>query len=155
MPPDPHVNLAEEPPSTSTPGRPEDPAPGDTTFMMGVLREPTSRVRVLSQVMRIGRRPDNDLIIFDPGVSEQHAELRRTPAGRYLIIDVGSRNGTYVNGTRVSRQELKEGDIIAIGPATFRLADGELTEYLAGSALVQLHRTEPADGTQPSCGGTS
>jgi hypothetical protein len=50
---------------------------------------------------------------------------------------VGSHNGTYVNGTRVSQQELKEGDIIAIGHATFRLAGGELIEYLA--ALIH-HR---------------
>jgi ABC transport system ATP-binding/permease protein len=155
MAPDPHVNPAEEPPPTSAPSRSKYPAADCTTFMPGVLRDPASRVRIQPQVMRIGRRPDNDIIIFDPGVSEHHAELRRTPAGRYLIIDAGSRNGTYVNGTRVSQQELNEGDIIAIGHAAFRLADGELTECLACSDLVQLHRREAADGTQPSCGGTS
>jgi pSer/pThr/pTyr-binding forkhead associated (FHA) protein len=91
---------------------------------------PASRVRIQSPVMRIGRRPDNDIIVSDLGVSAQHAELRRTPTGRYSIIDVGSHNGTYVNGTRVNQQELKEGDIIAIGHATFRLAGGELIEYV-------------------------
>jgi pSer/pThr/pTyr-binding forkhead associated (FHA) protein len=98
--------------------------------MPGVLREPTSRVRIQTQVMRIGRRPDNDIIVSDLGVSKQHAELRRSPAGRYSIIDVGSHNGTYVNDTRVNQQELNEGDIIAIGHATFRLAGGELIEYV-------------------------
>jgi pSer/pThr/pTyr-binding forkhead associated (FHA) protein len=53
----------------------------------------------------------------------------RRPAG-YSIIDVGSHTGTFVNGTRVTQQEVKEGDIIAIGHATFRLADGELIEYV-------------------------
>ncbi len=91
---------------------------------------PTARVYIQSPVMRIGRRPDNDIIVPDPGVSKQHAELRRTPAGRYSIIDLGSHSGTYVNGTRVNQQELKEGDIIAIGHATFRLAGGELIEYV-------------------------
>jgi ABC transport system ATP-binding/permease protein len=114
MPPDQHVNPAEEPTPTSTPGQPEDPAAGGPTFMPGMAR--------------IGRGPDNDIIVLDLGVSKQHAELRRTPAGRYSIIDLGSHNGTYVNGTRVSQQELNEGDIIAIGHATFRLADGELIE---------------------------
>jgi pSer/pThr/pTyr-binding forkhead associated (FHA) protein len=98
--------------------------------MPGVLRDPASRVRIQPQVRRIGRRPDNDIVVSDLGVSKHHAELRRTPAGRYSIIDLGSHNGTYVNGTRVSQQELNEGDIIAIGHATLRLAGGELVEYV-------------------------
>ncbi len=102
MPSDQHVNPAEEP-SLS---RPEGPP-----------------------VTRIGRRPDNDIVVSDLGVSKQHAELRRTPAGRYSIIDLGSHRGTYVNGARVSHQELNDGDIIAIGKATFRLAGGTLIEY--------------------------
>jgi hypothetical protein len=107
--------------------------------MPGVLREPTSRVRIASQVVRIGRRPGNDTIVSDLGVSKQHAELRRSPAGRYSIIDLGSHEGTYVNGTRVSQQELNEGDIIAIGhTATFRLAGGELIEYADGGADGEL-----------------
>ena len=128
MPPDQHVNPAEEPPSTSSPSRPEVSAGDDTAFMPGVLREPASRVRIQSRAMRIGRRPDNDIVIADLGVSKQHAELRRTPTGSYSIIDLGSHDGTYVNGTRVSQQELKEGDIIAIGHVTFRLVGGELIE---------------------------
>jgi len=130
MPPDQHVDPAEEPSSTSSPTRPEDPAADGTTFIPGVLREPASRVRIQPQVRRIGRRPDNDIIVSDLGVSKQHAELRRTPTGCYLIIDLGSHNGTFVNGTRVTQQELNEGDIIAIGHATFRLAGGVLVEYV-------------------------
>jgi hypothetical protein len=131
MPPDQHVNPAEEPSSTSAPGRPADPAAEGTTLMPGVLREPASRIRIQPQVMRIGRRPDNDIIVVsDLGVPKQHAELRRTPAGRYSIIDVGSHTGTFINGTPVTQQELKEGDIIAIGHATFRLVGGELIEYV-------------------------
>jgi hypothetical protein len=79
---------------------------------------------------RIGRHPGNDIIVMELGVSKQHAELRRTPAGRYTITDLGSHNGTYVNGTRVSQQDLNEGDVIAIGQATFRLVGGELTGYV-------------------------
>jgi ABC transport system ATP-binding/permease protein len=130
MPPDQHVNPAEEPSPTSSPSRPKDSAADGTTFMPGVLRDPSSRVRIQIQVMRIGRRPDNDIIVSDVSVSEQHAELCRSPTARYSIIDLGSHNGTYVNGTRVSQQELKEGDIIAIGRATFRLAGGELIEHV-------------------------
>jgi pSer/pThr/pTyr-binding forkhead associated (FHA) protein len=129
MPSDQHVNPAEEPSSTPSPGRPADPAADGTTFLPGVLRDPASLVRIQPQVRRIGRGPDNDIIVSELGVSKHHAELRRSPTGRYLITDVGSHNGTYVNGTRVTQQELKEGDIIAIGHATFRLAGGELIAY--------------------------
>jgi ABC transport system ATP-binding/permease protein len=131
MPPDQHVNPAEEP----SPSRPKDPAANDTTFMAGVLREPTSRVRIQSRVIRIGRHPDNDIIVSDPQVSEHHAELRRTPAGGYTLTDLGSRDGTYVNGTRVNQQQITEDDIIAIGHAvTVRLSVGQLIEYLDGSS---------------------
>jgi hypothetical protein len=138
MPPDQHVNPADEPSSTSSPSRPKEPAADGTTFSPGVLREPTSRVRIQSRVMRIGRRPDNEMVIADLSVSKQHAELRRTPAGRYSIIDLGSHDGTFVNGTRVSQQELNEGDIIAIGHATFRLAGGELIEFVDDGADGEL-----------------
>jgi hypothetical protein len=139
MPPDQHVNLAGEPSPASLPSGPEDPAAGGTAFSPGVLREPASRVRIGSQVMRIGRSPGSDIIVTDLGVSKHHAELRRSPDGRYSITDLGSHNGTYVNGTRVSQQEVKEGDIIVIGhQAAFRLEGGELTGYASGGADGKL-----------------
>ena len=154
MPPDPPVNPAEEPSSASSPTRPEDRVP-HATFTPGVLREPTSRVRIQTQVRRIGRGPDNDIVVMDLGVSKQHAELRRTPAGRYSVIDLGSHGGTYVNGTRISQQELNEGDVVAMGHATFRLAGGELIEYardgadeelLAGTVVTRLERWLELEG---------
>ena len=116
-------------------------ASGDTTFMPGVLREPTSRIRIQqSTVVKIGRRPDNDVVISDLGVSKTHAELRRSPTGQYSIIDLGSHNGTYVNGARVNQAELNDEDIIAIGHSTFRLVGGELIEYVDdGHATFEAH----------------
>jgi ABC-type multidrug transport system ATPase subunit len=116
-------------------------AAGDTTFMPGVLREPTSRIRIQqSQVIKIGRRPDNDVVVSDLGVSKTHAELRRSPTGQFSIIDLGSHNGTYVNGARVNQAELREEDIIAIGHSTFRLVGGELIEYVDdGRATFEAH----------------
>jgi ABC transport system ATP-binding/permease protein len=58
-------------------------------------------------------------------------EGRKMTIGRYQVIDLGSHNGTYVNGVRVDQAELNDGDIIAIGHATFRLAEGELVEDVA------------------------
>ena len=90
--------------------------------------------------MKIGRRPDNDIVVSDLGVSKNHAELRQTPTGRYQIIDLGSHNGTFVNGARVNQAELSDNDIIAIGHATFRLTGGELIEYVDdGRATFEAH----------------
>jgi ABC transport system ATP-binding/permease protein len=119
------------------------PRADDTTFMPGVDRQPTSRLRLQSKVMSIGRRPDNDIVVADLGVSKQHAELRLSPTGRYSIIDLNSHNGTFVNGSRVNQQELDENDLIAIGHATFRLAGGELIEYVDdGRATFEAHELQ-------------
>jgi ABC-type multidrug transport system ATPase subunit len=132
--------TAPERPQAPAPDRGFEPHPMDTTFMPGVLREPTSKVRIQSKVMKIGRRPDNDIVVPDLGVSKQHAELRLSPTGRYQIIDLGSHNGTFVNGTRVNQAELKDDDIIAIGHATYRVAGSELIEYVdEGRATFEAH----------------
>jgi len=106
------------------------PDRADQTHLPSVDRRPTARMPLPAQVMRIGRTPDNDLVVSDLGVSRKHAELRKSQTGRYQIIDLGSHNGTYVNGSRVEQAEVSEEDIIGIGHATFRLADGELREYV-------------------------
>ena len=78
-----------------------------------------------SRALRIGRAPDNDVVVLDPGVSRYHAELRNV-AGRYRIVDLASHNGTFVNGGRATDAPLSEGDIVGIGPARFRLSGQEL-----------------------------
>jgi ABC-type multidrug transport system ATPase subunit/pSer/pThr/pTyr-binding forkhead associated (FHA) protein len=105
--------------------------PDSATSRPGVDREPTSRISLrAAKVIKIGRRPDNDIVVADLGVSKQHAELRMSPTGRYQILDLGSHNGTYVNGTQVNQAELTENDIVSIGHATFRLVGGVLQEYI-------------------------
>ena len=87
-------------------------------------------MRAPAQVMRIGRAPDNDLVIADLGVSRHHAELRHTGGGHYEIVDLDSHNGTFVNGQRVSSARMTEQDVVAIGRATFRLVGDELREFI-------------------------
>jgi predicted ester cyclase len=79
--------------------------------------------------IRIGRVPDNDIVLADLDVSRHHAELRRNPDGSFEIIDLGSHGGIYVNGKRIRRTMLTEQDSISIGHATFRLSGGELHQY--------------------------
>ena len=80
--------------------------------------------------MRIGRTSGNDLVLSDLEVSRNHAELRRSPAGSYEIIDLGSANGTYVNGQQISAAVLTENDLVSIGHSTFRLKGDELRQYI-------------------------
>jgi len=92
-------------------------------------REPSVIRRLPTKVLRIGRAPDNDIVISDLSVSRYHAELRRT-ASAYQIVDLDSHNGTFVNGQQVGSAPLTEGDIVGIGPSTFRLSGTELQEFV-------------------------
>ena len=92
-------------------------------------REPSVIRQLPTKTLRIGRAPDNDIVISDLSVSRNHAELRRSGV-TYQIVDLGSHNGTYVNGQRVSAAPLTEGDIVGIGPSTFRLSGNELQEFV-------------------------
>ena len=62
----------------------------------------------------IGRRPDNDLSIDNLGVSGQHAKIELLKGG-YFVTDLGSTNGTLVNGRRIGSQWLRDGDVITVG----------------------------------------
>lgn len=64
-------------------------------------------------VVNIGRRLDNQLIIDDPRVSRNHAQLR-TIKGRFVVFDLNSTGGTFVNGQRTSQSVLYPGDVISL-----------------------------------------
>jgi pSer/pThr/pTyr-binding forkhead associated (FHA) protein len=75
--------------------------------------------------IQIGKGPRNDIVIADPAVSTAHAMVR-LEGSVYTINDIGSRNGTFVNGERVAEsRQLNHGDVIGIGLSklTFRMGD--------------------------------
>src|SRR5262249_16032002 len=90
--------------------------------------EPSVIRQLPTKVLRSGRAPDNDIVVSDLSVSRNHAELRRTASG-YQIVDLDSHNGTFVNGQQIGSAPLAEGDIVGIGPSTFRLSGSELQEF--------------------------
>ncbi len=63
----------------------------------------------------IGRSAACDVVIDHPEVSGRHAILSITPDGLFEIQDIGSKNGVYVNGERIIRKTLQEGDRVALG----------------------------------------
>lgn len=71
-------------------------------------------VKITGHRLIIGRLPENDVVLIDETVSRQHAELILRQ-GDYILKDLGTRNGTWVNGERIKELRLKDGDEIKIG----------------------------------------
>jgi hypothetical protein len=96
------------------------------TVLLVVMRGPNagSRFRLDGDLTTAGRHPDSDIFLDDVTVSRRHAEFYRE-GGRFTVRDVGSLNGTYVNGSRIEEAELNGGDEVQIGK--FRL------QFLTGS----------------------
>ena len=74
---------------------------------------------VLGKRTRIGRATDAHVQLAAPNVSRCHAQIVRVGAGSFDLVDLGSRDGTTVNGTPVQRARLHHQDLIAIGPSRF------------------------------------
>lgn len=75
-----------------------------------------------SASITIGRGADASLRLPDTGVSRRHAQLRRHGDG-YVLVDLGSTNGTLVNGRNVTEHQLRNGDRIEIGETTLVYRD--------------------------------
>ncbi|MEV5162875.1 FHA domain-containing protein [Streptomyces sp. NPDC053728] len=146
QPPVPHQQGRGDPPGAGGPGGAAGAPPvyGD--------RSPTTFHQLdLGRVMRIGRALENELVVSDLQVSRLHAEFRATPDGRFEIRDLGSHNGTYVNGQPLSKSGtalIGPNDIIGVGHSTFRLV-GDRLEELVDTGEVSFsarHLTVTVDG---------
>ncbi|MFZ3571384.1 FHA domain-containing protein [Streptomyces sp. BH097] len=97
-------------------------------------RSPTTFHQLaLGRVMRIGRSLENELVVSDLQVSRLHAEFHASPDGRFEIHDLGSHNGTYVNGQPIPKGGtalLGATDIVGVGHSTFRLVGDRLEEFV-------------------------
>jgi ABC-type multidrug transport system ATPase subunit len=95
-----------------------------------------ARVR-LQQRIRIGRDAENEWQIDDLNVSRTHAEIVQNNSGSYEVVDLKSTNGTFLNGTRIKREVLRTGDIIAVGGFARRFTlDGlQILEGIDGMSI--------------------
>lgn len=105
----------------------------------------------LGRVMRIGRALENELVVSDLQVSRHHAEFHATPDGRFEIRDLGSHNGTYVNGMPIAKGGstlLGPNDIVGVGHSTFRLVGDRLEEFVDTGevSFSARHLTVTVDG---------
>ena len=91
--------------------------PGDRPY----LASRDDRFLLMGATNVVGRDEDSDIIFDDPGISRRHSEVRVTTDGPHLVAtvrDLGSTNGTFVNGERISSQRLEEGDRVTFGRTT-------------------------------------
>ncbi|MEU2394421.1 FHA domain-containing protein [Streptomyces sp. NPDC007369] len=114
-------------------------------------RSPTTFHQIaVGRVMRIGRALDNELVVSDLQVSRHHAEFRST-GGRFEIHDLGSHNGTYVNGQPLAKSGsalLGPNDIVGVGHSTFRIVGDRLEEFVDSGdvSFSARHLTVTVDG---------
>ena len=108
----------------------------DTANRLGLARSPAElvvldengrdkeRISITRTPIVIGRMSSNDVVLSDPNVSRRHAELRRDD-GRWVLVDLGSTNGTTVNGRQAPEHSLNDGDRLGFGTSelVFRTAE--------------------------------
>lgn len=103
-------------------------------------------------LITIGRRPDNDFafdVQLDRDASGRHAEIQYSPTMQsYVLVDTQSRNGTWINGKRVQKQILNDGDQIEFGKGGPRIK----LEIIDGATVV-FNATEFQDDKQPKVNG--
>jgi sulfur carrier protein ThiS len=94
--------------------QPQPPRAQALSFLQLHTSGGAQRIPLESTYLRVGRGLDNDIILEDSRVSRYHAQLNYR-ARRFYISDVGSTNGTFVNGERIGDHALRDGDVISLG----------------------------------------
>lgn len=108
-------------PYLTTPGVPSPPA---GNVVPAKLRAHDGSVIQLARiVMRVGRHPECDIVVPTPGTSRNHAELN-CQNGAWVITDLNSGNGTFVNGVRIHTHQLASGDEVRVDQTKFWFTTG-------------------------------
>ena len=100
--------------------------------------QPAAGLAIKAGALSIGRSAACDLVVHCPCVSRRHC-LIRVDEDRAEVEDLESHNGTYVNGERVGRRELADGDFLCIGSRVFKIGIRQQTIPI----LARSHQTAP------------
>ncbi len=121
-----------------------DPLTGVRVEVTGLGRSRTADHAAGSGPITIGRAPDNSIVILDPMVSAHHARVLHRPDGTFLVEDLRSTNGSFVDGVQVDRREVGAGAILSFGGVCFTTT---------GSGLVRI--AQDSDAAGGGSGGTA
>ncbi len=115
---------------------------------------PGTVFELTKEVSLIGRDVTNDVVVGDAEVSRQHSRITRTPGG-YVLEDLGSTNGTFVNGERlVAPRVMNPGDLVALGETVSLTFDAIAPEAAATvaqpAATAEPAKKAPGGGAKPA-----
>ncbi len=138
-----NVNLAETQDANNSGDQLDESPPTKPAFL---IVGGTKVFVVQTAVTNIGRRLDNHLVINDPRVSRYHAQIRCT-RGRFIIFDLNSTGGTFVNGQRISQSVLYPGDVISLAGLPVIFGQDNPPPSLATDSTTPLTPTTSERGT--------
>src|ERR1700684_844962 len=126
-------------------GRPQSSGSGVFPALVLVQGNEQKNIVLNRTPFSVGRKVDKDLVIADPRVSRDHAQIILEEAG-FFLVDLGSKHGTFVNGERIQRQKLERNDRLEFGArdstyAIFNPAHGSSNtarEVLSQISVLQL-----------------
>ncbi|HYN65260.1 MAG TPA: DUF3662 and FHA domain-containing protein [Ornithinibacter sp.] len=110
-------------PAPPVPARPKRVNPADRPW----LDVDGERYPLMGAITILGRDDSADIILDDPGISRRHSELRVTTDGPHFVTtirDLGSTNGTFVNGERITSEHLDDGDRVTVGRTSITFRGG-------------------------------
>jgi hypothetical protein len=123
-------------------------SPSSFRFIVRTGPNPGAVFDLVGDVLMVGRDVSNDIVIADAEISRQHTRLTRTPDG-YLLEDLGSTNGTFVNGERLmAPRVMSAGDLVGFGGTVTMTFDAVAPEAAATVARPVVEA--PPQAQQPA-----
>jgi diguanylate cyclase (GGDEF)-like protein len=104
------------------------------------------RFSIHDQTMTIGRHAECSLSVSEGSVSRKHAQIDRLPDGRYIVTDLASTNGTFINNLRTTHCELRDGDYLRVGQVIYRFLSGGNIEAHYHEEIYRLTVLDPLTG---------
>ena len=120
-----------------------DAEPGQVFAYLKALDGREDRHPINSAAYRIGRHGDNELPIQDPSMSRHHAQIQRKRDGSFVITDLDSMNGVFVNDKRITRSPLNDGDRVELGDVQMRFA-AAVQDELDGDDTMMVTTAMPS-----------
>jgi hypothetical protein len=102
------------------------------------------RHSITSAAFRIGRHADNELPISDASMSRHHAQIQLKRDGTFLVTDLESMNGVFVNEKRITSSPVKHGDLVELGDVRMRFGVTK-QDSLRGDETVMVRTALPGD----------
>ncbi len=120
--------------------------PQPATLLVKLHGQGSRHIELTHETLTIGRKADNTLVIEDAAVSAHHARIVKVQAV-FFLEDLMSTNGTAINGRPITRHQLHDADVIAIGQHRLVFQENAVAGTAASTPFVDLDRTTILRGT--------